>query len=179
MSNGKPHAISVGSLDRMVINIAEGNMASLSSLYSQLQKPIFVLALSLLHDYYAAEDVMQETFVKVMAHAKEYRKGTNAKAWIFSIARNLCLDSLKRMQSGPLSENITDSDDLEDKVASAVDIIRILDTLDETEKQIIVMHFYGGLRKVQIAKLMNVPAGSIRMKYSRALKKLKDNPAIF
>lgn len=161
--------------DHMVMTIAEGSTDSLSELYYKLQKPIFVLALSILQDYYAAEDVMQETFLKVVSHAKDYRQGTNAKAWIFTMARNLCLDTLKRKRNDELTENMTDSNPFEEKVASSIDFLNMLHVLNEDEKQIIVMHFYGGLKKVEIAKLMGVPSANIRVAYSRALKKLKNN----
>jgi hypothetical protein len=57
--------------DRMVKEIAEGHSDSLSELYDTLRKPVFVLALSILQDYYVAEDVMQETFIRVATYASE------------------------------------------------------------------------------------------------------------
>lgn len=157
----------------MVKSISEGHIDSLSGLYDTLRKPVFVLALSILQDYHAAEDVMQETFLKVVLNADGYRQGTNARAWIFTIARNLCLDILKKRTSDELTENKPDTINFEEKAASSIDFLRMLQVLNETEKQIIVLNFYGGLKKVEIAKLMGVPAANIRVAFSRALKKLK------
>lgn len=175
MGDEKAKASNISYFDHMVVDIAQGNIDSLSELYYKLQKPVFVLALSILQDYYAAEDVMQETFIKVASNAKDYRQGTNAKAWIFSIARNLCLDTLKKKKNDELTENIADSENFEEKAASSIDFLRMLKVLNEDEKQIIVMHFYGGLKKVEIAELMGVPSANIRVAYSRALKKLKNS----
>ena len=165
----------MGYYDRLVINIAEGNLSYLSELYLKLKKPIFALALSILGDYYAAEDIMQETFVKVTSNADSYQKGTNARAWIFSIARNLCLNSLHLKKREELNENMTAAggNTFEEKVASAIDFKQLISPLDETEKQIFVLHFYGGLKKTQIAKIMDITPVNVRAKYSRALKKLR------
>lgn len=157
MVNEKAEESGAGYFDSVVANIAEGNTDSLSALYCRLKKPVFVLALSILRDYDAAEDVMQETFLRVISRAGEYRRGTNAKAWIFAIARNLCLDTLKRRKPDELTEYIPDSSCFEEKAASSIDFLRMLEALNDDEKQIIVMHFYGGLKKVEIAKLMGVP----------------------
>ena len=175
MGNESAKESSTVYFDHMVMNIAEGRNDALSELYDQLKKPVFVLALSILQDYYAAEDVMQETFVKVVLNANDYRQGTNARAWIFSIARNLCLDTLKKKTNDELTDNIPDLDNFEEKAASSIDFLRMLQGLNEDEKQIIVMHFYGGFKKVQIAELMGVPSANVRVAYARALKKLKNN----
>lgn len=175
MGNEKVNESNAVYFDYMVTDIAEGHIDSLSELYNALKKPVFVLALSILQDYYAAEDIMQETFLKVVSHAGEYQQGTNPKAWIFSIARNLCLDAIRKKKNDELTENIPDMNNFEEKAASSIDFLRMIQALKQDEKQIIVMHFYGGLKKVEIAKLMGVPSANIRVTYSRALKKLKNN----
>lgn len=166
---------SVGYFDDAVKSIAEGRSDSLAELYATLKKPVFVFALSILQDYQEAEDVMQETFLRVAAKSSDYRPGTNARAWIFSIARNLSLDILKRKKPVALTEDVADSGNFEEKAASAIDFLRMLRVLNENERQIVVMHFYGGLRKAEIAKLLGVPSANVRVTYGRALKKLKNS----
>jgi len=106
----------------------------------------------LLYPSYATIIRLKETFLKVTANAKEYHKGTNAKAWVFSIARNLCLNKLKMKKSEELTENMaeTNSTDFEEKVASTIHFNQMIEPLDETERQIIVLHFSGGLKNTQI-----------------------------
>lgn len=177
MNNEKAEEIKAESLDNMVVNIAQGRLSYLSELYLKLKRPIFVLALSILHDYYAAEDVMQETFLKVTANAKEYRKGTNARAWILSIARNQSLNTLKRdKKDEELDENMAGSNaGLEENVAGTIDFYKMIEPLDDLEKQILVLRFSGGLKATEIAGIMNCSPGYIRNKFSRALKKIRKN----
>jgi len=175
MGNNKDKAIDIGYYDHLIINIADGKVTDLSELYLKLKTSIFAFALSILRDYYSAEDVMQETFLKVTVNAKEYQKGTNAKAWIFSIARNLCLDRLRIKKGEELTEKATVSSnaDFEEKVASTIDFNQMLEPLDETERQIIALRFSGELKNTQIAEIINMSPVNVRTKYSRALKKLK------
>lgn len=175
MDSERNKALETGDYDHMVVNIAKGVLSDLSNLYMKLKRPIFVYALSILHDYNAAEDVMQETFLKVTVHANEYKKGTNAKAWILSITRNLSLYALeqqKRMEELPNNflETVISP---EEKVDSTVDFFKLIEPLDEVEKEIIVLRFPGKLRFTEIAEIMKVSPGYIRNRYSRAVKKLK------
>lgn len=165
--------IKIGYYDRLVINIADGNLSYLSELYLKLKKPILAFALSILGDYYAAEDIVQDTFLKISSNASSYHKGTNARAWIFSIARNLCFNSLKSKKSVELTETIAETNDnsFEEKVASAIDFNQLIKPLDETEKQIFVLHFYGGLKKSQIARIMDISPVNVRAKYFKSFKK--------
>lgn len=82
-------------LDLCIKKIANGDKDALRQLYDELKNPIFLFALSLTKSYQSAEDAEQETFLNVMQCAHKYRQGTNAKAWIFGIARNCCVDSFK------------------------------------------------------------------------------------
>jgi len=177
MLNEKAKEIKMGYYDRLVINIAEGNLSYLSELYQKLRRPIFALAMSIIGEYYAAEDIMQETFLKVTANASMYHKGTNARAWIFTIARNLCLNNLQMKKGEELNENMVEQrgGDFEERVASVINFNRMIEPLDDVERQIFVLHFYGGLKKTQIAQMMKMSPANVWAKYSRALKKLRAN----
>lgn len=81
--------------DKYLQSIAEGNIDSLKQLYDEVHRQIYFFALSILNDEEDAKDVMQETFVKIKFGAGQYRPGTNPKAWIFRIARNLSIDMVR------------------------------------------------------------------------------------
>jgi RNA polymerase sigma-70 factor, ECF subfamily len=174
MENAK--SMESGFLDRLLNGVARGRADDLEALYRALQRPVFLLALSMLHDYSAAEDVTQETFIRVNKSAASCRKDTNAKAWIFTIARNLCLNRLKAQKPAELSENTPDhGPELEERIASAIDFERMIAPLSETERQVIVLRFSGGLKHTQTAKLLGLSHNNVRAVYSRALKKLRKN----
>ncbi len=84
----------------------------------QLQEPLRRFVLGFIRDRHAAEDLVQETFLRVMRNLHRYRGQASLKTWIFAIARNLCLDYLK---------------------AAGRSRLRLLDALDSTERDLTLM----------------------------------------
>ena len=82
-------------IDMCIRLIARHDYTALEEFYKEFSNPIYRFSLMLLHDSHLAEDAMQNTFVKIMANAKSYSPGTNPRAWIFAIARNVCMDYCK------------------------------------------------------------------------------------
>lgn len=165
-------------LDLCIMQIATGNPEALRQLYDEMKKPIFKFALSLVKNYQSAEDVEQETFLKIMSSAANYQQGTNPKAWIFGIARHCCADNLKSQTKTVFLDdemllNIPSTDDFANKVINAEIAMSSLDQLDETERTIVTLYLYAELKQTEIAKILNMPYFSVRSKYGYALKKLK------
>ena len=71
--------------------IAQGDKEALTSLYIDSYRPVFALLLSCTHNYHDAEDLLQETYIKICQAAHLYKPGGNPMAWIMKIARNLCI----------------------------------------------------------------------------------------
>jgi RNA polymerase sigma-70 factor (ECF subfamily) len=75
--------------------IAAGDMDALEWLYRELRVPVFAVALAITADRGLAEDVLQETFLRVYTRARTYRPGSTPRAWMVEIARNLALDTVR------------------------------------------------------------------------------------
>lgn len=165
-------------LDLCIKKIASGNREALRQLYDEMKNPIFLFALSLVKNYQYAEDVEQETFLNIMRSACNYQPGTNAKAWIFSIARNCCVDCIKTNSKYILVETETlasipiENNDIE-KAENAIFVLEALDVLEQDEQTIVALYLFSGLKQTEIAKVMNLPYMSVRSKYGYAIKKLK------
>lgn len=165
-------------LDLCISEIASGSRESLRQLYEELKNPVFMFALSIVKNTVIAEDAEQETFLRVMQSAATYRKGTNPKAWIFGIARNCCIDSLKALAKDiPLeTEALADipaEENLFNKADNRAIALEALGCLKEEEQLIVSLYLYAGLKQTEIAKLLQIPYLSVRSKYGYALKKLR------
>ena len=167
-------------LDLCIRKIATGNREALRQLYDEMKNPIFLFALSLVKNYQLAEDIEQETFLKIMQSARNYRAGTNAKAWIFGIARNCCVDGLKAnskyisIDEEILSAVPAENNEIE-RAENAVVALEALSTLSEDEQTIVSLYLYAGLKQTEIAKALNMPYLAVRSKYGYAIKKLKQH----
>lgn len=164
-------------MDLCIKEITQGSEAALETLYNELSKPVFLFAMSILKNYQLAEDALQETFLKIMASANTYRLGTNPKAWIFSIARNVCIEFLKRNRVTLLDNEdintIAEFRDAEDEAFNSLDSIECFSKLDWLEKEIMVLFVFAGFKQTEIAKLLNIPYMKVRSKYGYSVKKLK------
>lgn len=83
-------------LDVLMKKVADGDNEAFARLYDEVKKGVFAFAYSYLRCAADAEDVTEEVFFAVKRKAYLYRPGTDARAWIFQIAKNLSLDELRR-----------------------------------------------------------------------------------
>jgi RNA polymerase sigma-70 factor, ECF subfamily len=147
----------------------------LAALYSDLKRPVYLLALSILRDGGLAEDVMQQTFLQAMEHAGSFRLGTNKKAWVMTIAHNLAVNCLKRRarEGLNLDDYLIKERGEERDLDGAEDYLAAMAILDGTERTVVTLKAVCCLRHKQIAKIAGISVPDCRAKYSRALKKLK------
>ncbi|RKN66134.1 RNA polymerase sigma factor [Paenibacillus ginsengarvi] len=164
------------SIEEALVAMARGDITPLRLLYDQLRSAVFSLALAILKDRQAAEDVLQETFVRVYERAASYRPGTNPKAWVVAIARNLAYDAYRHMKrAGPGEENkqvARDGHTSESAIVQRMELLDALLRLGETERQIVVMHALAGLKHREIGKELGIPAATVRWKYRQSLSRL-------
>jgi len=162
-------------IDRWIADTAKGDMESLKMLYEQLRVPVYKFALSIVKSPSTAEDVAQETFMRIRLNAHTYRSRQKARAWIFSIVHNLAVTELRRSaRTVNLHEQVSAlvSDDCI-KVDETSAVTQLLDLLKSDEKQIVSLHVLAGLKHTEIAKALDLPYTQVRWKYAYAIKKLK------
>lgn len=157
--------------DRALCRLAEGDMAALEDIYRKLGRRIYMLALSILRDTHSAEDIMQDTFVKLAAEARAYREGSNAIAFILTITRNLSLNLLKKQRRETPTEVLPHSIDPGD--APPLAALEALSLLDEQERQIVILKLDCGMKHRHIAEIMGISPEACQKRYRRALEKLK------
>ncbi|UVI29031.1 RNA polymerase sigma factor [Paenibacillus spongiae] len=161
-------------LDEALEAVAGGDAGALKLVYEEMRSIVYALALSIVRNKPAAEDILQETFVRVYEKAGTYRAGSNPKAWIVTIARNLAYDVLRReskSRSGEIQEVMcTAGDSIEQRLA----LTDALFQLEVMERQIVVMHVVAGLKHHEISTQLGIPAGTVRWKYRQSLSRLAD-----
>src|SRR3990167_1769993 len=89
---------------QLVADYIQGDEASLELLIRGYLKPIYSFTYRYAGNAQDAEDITQEVFVKVWRHLKGFNRQKSFKTWIFSIAKNACIDFLKKKKTTPFSE---------------------------------------------------------------------------
>lgn len=164
--------------EELFIQIAEGDMQALETMYYQTYKAVYGFILSILKNQYDAEDILQETYIKIKTGAHLYKPQGKPLAWIFTIARNLSYMKIrkdKNTQTSPYEEleNILDFSAVEDKENKLL-LEAAFSILGDEERQIIILHANTGMKHREIAALLKLPLSTVLSKYNRGMKKLRN-----
>lgn len=117
-----------------------------------------------------AEDIVQETFLRYLQHP-EYQKPGHEREYLYTIARNLCIDASRRTRHTGLEDvqELTDPSD----VAERAELRLALDALSEEERDIVLLRFVSGERIAVIARLYGVSRFVMSRRIREIQKKLK------
>ncbi len=163
--------------DSLILRIAEGDNEALHTLYECSQKSIYGYALSIVKNTHDADDILQQTFIKVYERSSEYTPMGKPMAWIFTICRNLANDMLRQRcksidydEAHPEIPDFSAISDIENRLV----IEELFRILGDEEKQILILHAVSGMRYREIAELLHISLGTVLSKYHRAIKKLRE-----
>ena len=164
-------------LEELLLHIAAGDQEALGSLYHRTKTSVYGLALSYLKNGHDAEDVTQDTFVRVWEKAPSYRPQGKPLAWVLTIAKNLALMQLRsRERTKDLPPEDWASLAIDAPAVTAEDrevLSAAIHALTDQERQVILLHAVSGLKHREIAALLELPLPTVLSKYHRGLKKLK------
>ena len=166
-----------GELEQLLLWTGQGDRDAFARLYSLTRDGVYALALSLLHDAHEAQDIAQDTFVKVWESAPAYRPQGSPMAWLLTVARNL---ARTRLRQGGRQVGL-DEEAWNAIPAAAPDVSpedrqllqEALARLSPEERQIVLLHAAAGLKHRETAQLLELPLSTVLSKYHRGLKKLK------
>ena len=158
--------------DRALRDLAQGEMNGLSVIYDLYGRLIQSVAYTIVGNTADAEDVVQDVMILLCRYAKTYQLGTSPRAYVMAITRHRSVDLLRKRKNDLSTDEIGDLPTHDSELA-AVEVLDLLSTLEEEEKQIIILHVYAGLSHRQVAKILELTPSATEKKYQRALKKLK------
>jgi len=146
-------------------------------LYSRLSTKLFTYCKRVMLDDALAEDIFQETFLKFYESTNAERNMTNVSAFIFRIARNLCINEKQKKYHSfvELEETsaITDGDSYEAREKSVI-VENALASLPDKFREVLVLKEYLGFSYQEIADLMNITLPSVRIQIYRAKQKMRE-----
>ncbi len=137
-------------------------------------------------DTNAAQDLLQEIFIKTYIHLNDYDHSLQFSSWIYRIAHNEIISSFRKEKNLPsvleregdlfLFEKVVDDLELSDEGGqkhSAAAIQAAVDRLDPKSREIIVLKFFEEKRYEEISDILQIPEGTVATMINRAKKKIK------
>ena len=160
----------------LIRRIGQDDQNAFRAFYESTKNSVYGYALSILKNKQNAEDVMQETYLKIRENAPFYQPQGKPMAWVITIAKNLCFMKLRegvRAVQLPAEESETvdfsEVSETEDRLV----LEALMNRLSDGEREIVLLHAVSGLKHREIAKVLSLPLSTVLSKYSRAMKKLK------
>lgn len=163
----------------LVTAIRSGDQAAMAELYDRYSAIVYSVALRVLQDTGAAEDVLQEIFMQLWRHpgAFDASRG-NMGAWLAVIARNRAIDALRRRKPEDDIEDVVVS--VEPDFASVADRARVmekvrgaLDGMPAPQRAALEMAYFEGLTHAEIAEKTGEPLGTVKTRIRTGLLSLR------
>jgi RNA polymerase sigma-70 factor (ECF subfamily) len=165
---------------RLLALVAAGDRDEpLVELYRRYARRVFGLGLRLLDDRSLAEELVQETFVRLWRSAPRFDPARGSvRTFVFTLARRAAVDLWRRRRNGlerpvdPEHEGPAD-DDAFDAALLALDVRDALDELKPKHREVLELHYRGDLTQRQIGERLGVPVGTVKTRTYHALRALK------
>ncbi|MFO8058844.1 MAG: sigma-70 family RNA polymerase sigma factor [bacterium] len=158
-----------------------GDRGSFEELLERYRKPLFTVVMRMVRDRQEAEDIFQDTFIRVVKHRDSFDSDRSFSTWVFSIATNLAKDRLRRRKRDPVSmeadppeyaggedpETRTMKNEMKKALEGA------LESLSPEQKEVFLLREYGGLSFKEIASMKETNLNTVLSRMHLAMKKLR------
>lgn len=141
-------------------------------------------AISLTRSHTRADDAVQETVLKALTHADQFEKGTNMRAWLFTILRNGYYSARRRkirslgFEDGQATERLAVKPD-HDGALQFRDFLRVFQTLPEEQREALILIGATGFSYEKTAEVTGVPIGTVKSRINRARARLADDLGLY
>lgn len=171
-------------LATLLARSALGDRAAFAELYAATRAQLFAVSLRIVRERPLAEEVLQDSFVSIWTHARDYAVAKSAPTtWMTAIVRNRSLDVVRRSREEPdiddaLSQNLVDesaapAEDAQRR-AEAHSLRDCLQELEPEQRQSITLAFHHGLSHSELARHLRRPLGTVKTHIRRGLLRLRD-----
>lgn len=171
-----PEKINVKELKNLFAEIKNNNNIAFEKFYSKYDKLVLKITYSILKNKNDAEDVMQLVFEKIYSMNKEKLPTKNEASWLYSVTRNETLNYLKSNKNNinlyDLYE-IEDNNNELDKVIEREKYNKLISKLNDDEKEIVSLKIISNCSFEEIGKVLNMPTGTVKWRYYKAVNTLK------
>lgn len=172
----------------------EGDAEAFEVLVRRYQRPLFNFILRSVRDRETAEELLQDVLLKVVQRSSEFQGNSKVSTWIYTIARNLCIDTSRKMVfrrhrslDAPLKGDEPDGSTMLDRVAGAVPgadrsvigqdlqvrIAAAVEELPDEQRDVFLMRELSNMPFKDIAEVVGVPENTVKSRMRYALERLQ------
>lgn len=168
----------------LALGIQQGDRSALAVLVERHHSPLIGYLYRMTgSDRALAEDLTQETFLRVLRAINQYRYPRPFKPWLYTIATNLARDYYKRAETRfvvampeTMTESTADNNPPEATLMSADEASQVATAilqLPDHQREVLVLRYYQALSLAEIAEVLNIPVGTVKSRLSTGIRNLK------
>jgi RNA polymerase sigma-70 factor, ECF subfamily len=165
--------------------IGRGDAEAFATLYDRHSRPAYSLAYRMMGEKQAAEDLLQDAFLKAWRASGSYRaERGSVRTWLLSIVHNRGIDQLRSLASRRRTQEKIEAEAPTSHPSEAFaqswrnsqreQVREALKTLPEEQLKILELAYFSGYTHVEIAELLDVPLGTVKSRMRLGLKKMKE-----
>ena len=175
----------------LIADLCEGDETALAPLVEKYKRMVYRLAMQITKNHADADDVMQETFIKVYRSIRTFRKDAAFETWLYRIAVNEALNFVKRRERQQTSafETVSEAEYettaryraqiandphvQAEKAELRHHVTEAVNSLSLKQRTVVILHEFEGLTHAEIASILNCSEGTVRSRLHYARKKLR------
>ena len=169
----------------LIHRVLDGDDSAFTVLVKKYQKPVHALAWRKIGDFHIAEEITQDTFLKAYQELATLKKPQSFASWLYVIAANNCSTWLrkKRLRTEPLEDtrlqkatysgHVIAENERTAVEAQREAVKKLLAKLQESERTVITLHYFGEMSSAEIGAFLGVSANTVRSRLRRAQQRLK------
>ena len=179
--------------EALMVLYQRGDVRAFEILLTRHRRPVFNFILRFVGSRETAEDLLQEVFLRVVKGAENYQRQAKFTTWLYTIARNLCVDNSRRMKhrrtqsldaplskgndSGTLLDVVGDEQIPSDRRAGSTELAgkmkQAIGRLSDEQREVFLMREFLDMPFKQIAQVVGVPENTVKSRMRYALEKLR------
>jgi RNA polymerase sigma-70 factor, ECF subfamily len=181
--------------EALMARYQRGDVRAFEVLLARHRKPVYNFILRFVSNREQAEDLLQETFLRVIKGADSYQREAKFTTWLYTIARNQCVDLSRRMklrrmssldapghsgdeEGATLMDAVADGGAATDRAAAGSELQTRLksaiEQLSEEQREVFLMREFLQMQFKEIAEITGVPENTVKSRMRYALEKLRD-----
>ena len=160
----------------LVARLKADDPGAIDEIVEKYKRQLFAFILRMIGNHETAEDIFQETWMRVVRSVKHFRGDSRFSTWLFQIAGNLCRDSLRKSKKGilvPLEEadSVTCEPGVDPfRIMEAEQVRRAVNELPIKMREVIVLRYFHDMTDSEISQVIGCPLGTVKTRFHRAIK---------
>ena len=172
---------------RLIERFQDGDLDAFDAIFALYRRRLLAYVRVLVHDRGLAEDIVQDTFVRLAKHIPDIKPSRGIAAWVFRVAKNRAIDVLRhRKFETPTEDGVLEKSVEAGRIGAAIsppnaligeerraEVVAALDCLPEAEKNVLVLRYYGDLTFREISGVVERPLGTVLWQAHRGISRLR------